>query len=320
VWEFQTVTKGFWGDPKLNAGAGIWMSPAVDTTTGTTFWSTGNPVPAPGTRDFPNAVTRPGPNLYSDTLLALDGRTGKLLWHNQVLPHDIYHHDFQNPPVLVEAGRRKLVIGSGKMGVLYGIDRESGELVWRTPIGKHANDKLQRLPLGKIVTVYPGFWGGVETPLALADHTVYALTNNMSTPYTATAWDAKDGTEAVHNLEGRTIFAKGSSELVALDARTGRIKWSHELPRIGFGAATVVNDLVFTATYDGMIYALARSDGHVVWSYQAPGGIVAWPAVSGDMIVWPIGLGRQPVLLAFRLGAKKPTALPRARPTAEAHG
>jgi outer membrane protein assembly factor BamB len=296
------------------------MTPGIDTTTGTTFWSTGNPVPAPGTRDFPNAVTRPGPNLYSDTLLALNGRTGKLLWHNQVLPHDIFHHDFQNPPVLFQAGKRKLVIGSGKMGVLYGIDRETGKLVWRTPVGRHLNDNLRRLPLGKIVTVYPGFWGGVETPLALADHTVYALTNNMPTPYTATAWDAKDGTEAVHNLEGRTSYNKGNSELVAVDGVTGRIKWSHKFPRVGFGAVTVINDLVFTATYDGMIYALARSDGHVVWHYQAPGGIVAWPAVAGDMIVWPVGLGRKPVLLALRLGATVPTVLPLARPKVPVHG
>jgi outer membrane protein assembly factor BamB len=314
LWDFQTVQKGFWGNPNLNAGGGIWMPAAIDTATGTTYWATGNPVPAPGTRDEPNARSRPGPNLYTDTLLALDGRSGKLLWHNQLVPHDMFHHDLQNPPVLTEARGRKLVIASGKMGVVYAVDRETGALVWKRPVGTHRNDELKTLPLGKAVTVYPGFWGGVETPLALADGTIYALTENLPTPYTATAWNAKDGHEAVEHLEGRTSYAKGTSELDAIDVATGRIKWRHAFPTVGFGAATVVNDLVLTATYDGTIYALARAGGKVLWRFHAPGGIVSWPAVAGDTIVWPVGLGRDPGVLALRLGAHGPTEAPRARP------
>ncbi len=72
---------------------------------------------------------------------------------------------------------------------------------------------------------------------------------------------------------------------------------------MGFAGATVVNDLVFTASLDGIIYALSRDDGHVVWQYQAPGGTNAWPAVASDTIVWPIGLGDKPLVLALRLGA-----------------
>ncbi|MDX6398736.1 MAG: hypothetical protein QOJ43_2144 [Gaiellaceae bacterium] len=320
AWEFQTVTKGFWGNPDLNSGAGIWFPPAVDASSGLTYWSTGNPAPAPGTGGHPNGSSRPGPNLYSNTMLALRLESGKLAWHHQVASHELFHHDFQNPPILVDSAGRQLVVGSGKLGVVFAFDRRTGKLVWKRPVGRHEHDGLKRLPPGKVVTVYPGFWGGVETPGAYADGTLYFEVVNMPTPYTATAWEAKDGQTSVENLEGRTEYDKGTSELVALDAATGAIKWSRPFPAPGFGAATVVNDLVFTATYDGMIYAVSRADGKVIWRFQAPGGINAWPAVAGNVIVWPVGLGRKPVLLALKLGAAGKPVRPDARPALEDEG
>jgi outer membrane protein assembly factor BamB len=314
AWEMQTVEKGYWGNPAVNGGAGIWFPPAVDGATGLTFWSTGNPGPAPGTKDFPNASSRPGPNLYSNTLLALDGRTGKLVWFNQLLPHDMLHHDLQNAPILVEAGGRKLVVASGKMGVVYALDRRSGKLVWKRAVGRHENDTLKEFPAGKATVVYPGFWGGIETPGAFADGTLYFQVDDLPTPYEATAWEAKDGRESVEHLEGRTEYAKGTSSLVALDAASGKVRWTHRFPTVGFGAATVVNDLVFTSTYDGVVYALRRSNGSVAWRWQAPGGINAWPAVSGDTLVLPVGLGLHPALVALRLGAGGDLPIERARP------
>jgi len=318
AWEMQTVEKGYWGNPAVNGGAGIWFPPAVDDATGLTFWSTGNPGPAPGTKDFPNASSRPGPNLYSNTLLALDGRTGRKLWHNQLKPHDIFHHDLQNPPILARAGGRRLVIASGKGGRVFALARDSGRLVWDTPIGIHRNDTLRKLPADDSpVTVYPGFWGGVETPGALADGTLYFLTNNLPTPYTATAWQSDDASQTVQNHEGRTPLDQGTSELVALDAASGRELWSHPFRQIGFGGATVVNDLVLTATYDGTIYALRRDDGSVAWRGYAGAGIIGWPAVAGDSIVWPAGLGRDPALVALTLGGDSEAVRPRTRAEVE---
>ena len=66
---------------------------------------------------------------------------------------------------------------------------------------------------------------------------------------------------------------------------------------------TYVNDLVFTATFQGKIYALDRATGATVWTYDAPGGMNGWPAVADDIIVWPVGLANPPRLVAFRLGA-----------------
>jgi outer membrane protein assembly factor BamB len=313
-WRFRTVTKGFWGRPDVNAGGGIWFPPAVDTRTGTTFWSTGNPAPAPGTKDYPNASSRPGPNLYTNTLLALDGRTGRKLWHNQLKPHDIFHHDLQNSPILVTAAGRRLVIASGKGGRVFALDRETGERIWEAVVGIHRNDTLRKLPADdRPIVVYPGFWGGIETPGAFDGKTLYFLTENLPTPYTSTAWRSDDGAQSVQNHEGRTPLDKGTSELVALDAATGHERWSHRFDQIGFGGATVVNDLVFTATYDGTVYALRRGDGSVAWRGNVGAGIIAWPAVAGDTLVWPAGLGRDPELVALRLGGHEKAVEPRTR-------
>jgi outer membrane protein assembly factor BamB len=307
AWDFETVEKGFWGNQGVNSGGGVWFPPAIDTATGRTFWSTGNPAPGPGTTEFPNAASRPGPNLYTNTVLAMDGRSGRKLWHHQAKPHDLFHHDLQNPPILTRAGGRDLVIASGKGGTVFAIDRTSGRRVWTRPIGRHSGDLLRRLPADdRPVEIYPGFWGGMETPGALADGTLYFVTENLATPYTATGWKSTGGDQNVQNLEGRTPLEKGTSEVVAIDAATGRVRWTHALPMVSFGAATVVNDLVFVATYDGTVHALRRRDGADVWSFQAPAGIVAWPAVAGDTIVWPAGLGREPALFALRLGGGLP--------------
>jgi hypothetical protein len=66
---------------------------------------------------------------------------------------------------------------------------------------------------------------------------------------------------------------------------------------------TVVNDLIFTATLDGMIMALSRANGDIIWQWQAPGGTNAWPAVAGDTILWPIGIGGSPKMIALKLNA-----------------
>jgi outer membrane protein assembly factor BamB len=318
IWSFQTVEEGFWGNPDVNSGAGVWFPPAIDTKTGMTYWSTGNPSPMPGVVDYPNASSRPGPNLYSESVLALDGKSGSMAWYNQVRSHDLLNYDLQNSNMLataqIKGQQRDVVIATGKMGYVYAIDSASGEMYWKTPVGVHENDELQELPLdGTVITATPGFWGGIESPAATADGVVYVADVNLPSPYTATAFGSTDGDKAVTNIEGRIQYAIGNSEIIALDINTGAILWSTPLPAISFGAATVVNDLLFVADYEGVIYALTRADGHIVWKYQAPGGIIAWPAVAADTIVWPVGLGRTPQIVALRLGGKEKTVAPAAR-------
>ena len=105
-------------------------------------------------------------------------------------------------------------------------------------------------------------------------------------------------------LKSQDSFSNGTGELVALDVNTGNVLWDKPFPALNVGGATVVNDLVFTATFDGMIYAFNAATGAQVWTYQAPGGVNSWPSISGDTIIWPVGLGSVPSVLAFKLGAK----------------
>jgi len=160
LWSFNTVKNGrLWGNPKVNSGGGAWYPPAVDTSNGTTYWGIGNPAPYPGTKAFPSASSRPGPNLYTDSELALNN-SGELQWFQQVKPHDLFDGDFQISPILATAtiggSSRDIVIGSGKLGHVVAFDRQTGEELWDTPVGLHRNDDLTTIPRGEDHDRCPG--------------------------------------------------------------------------------------------------------------------------------------------------------------------
>jgi glucose dehydrogenase len=306
TWTFQVVEEGFWGHPEVNSGGGLWFPPAIDTETGVSYWGSGNPSPVPGIKGWPNGTSRPGPNLYTNSLIALDHHTGKMVCYNQVKPHDLFNLDFQVSPMLVHASINgsdtKIVVGSGKLGIVYGFDPNTCKTLWKTPVGLHQNDDLQELPLDRSTTwVAPGAWGGVETPMAFADNTVYAATANLPSPYNATAFDAETPMQALNRSEGGTLMNNGTADVYALDAATGEVLWKQSFNKPIFSGVTVVNDLLFFATWDGTVYALSRQDGSTVWQWQAPGGTNSWPAVAGDTIVWGFGLGDSPSMIALSL-------------------
>lgn len=293
VWSFSTIEDaGLWDDPSTNSGGGAWYPPTIDEATGRMFWGTGNPGPYPGIDGAPNGSSRPGDNLYTCSVVALDHASGELAWHYQDRKHDLFDLDFQNSPILAEleiAGKmRAIAIGSGKTGTVAALDRETGELLWRTPVGKHQNDELSEVPEGG-VEVLPGDLGGIETPPAYADGVVYLPIVNWSRFYVPTG-SGDQGTDP-----------KG--EVTALDAATGDVLWTKELPAPSFGGAVVSNDLVFTSTFpDGVIYALDRKTGDIVYSYTAPLGINAPLVVTGSTLLVAAGTGvGVPSLLALRL-------------------
>jgi hypothetical protein len=128
--------------------------------------------------------------------------------------------------------------------------------------------------------------------MALSDGILYVPVVNLFGDYTPTSFDP-----STFNI------GAGTGELIALDVATGNQLWSQSFDSINIGAATVVNDLVFTSTMSGKIYAFDKISGDKVWEYQAPGGINGWPAVSKDYILFPMGLGPAPQLIAFKIGA-----------------
>ncbi|HLW00212.1 MAG TPA: PQQ-binding-like beta-propeller repeat protein [Ktedonobacterales bacterium] len=292
-WSFNTVKDGdLWGNPQVNSGGGAWYPPAIDTRTGTTYWGIGNAAPFPGTQQYPNGSSRPGPNLYTDSELALT-RSGQLQWYQQIKPHGLFDDDFQASPILttamVQGVERQVVIGSGKLGSVVAFDAQTGQPLWKTAVGQHHNDETQTIPAGQTITVLPGTLGGVETPMALSDGVVYVPIVNAAAEFSATT---------VVNQ----VLTTGTGELDALDVSTGKLLWAAPLKAPDFGGATVAGDLVFTSTFTGQVLAFNRSSGHQVWSWQAPTYTNGLLTVVGDTLLVPAGLGKTPMLMALSVG------------------
>jgi glucose dehydrogenase len=294
VWDYSVIEDpDLWGDPGRNSGGGVWHPPAIDAERGIAYFGTGNPYPFPGAPGFPNGSSRPGDNRWTDSMLALDIETGELVWGHQAVPHDIFDRDTTiaaRTDVEIDGETRSVAVSTGKVGVVYGLDADTGERLWRTEVGVHQNDDLTEID--GPTEVLPGSLGGVLTPIAIADGTIYATVVNAAARYS--------GPEESSAGFG-VMLGTRNSQVVAIDAATGEIQWDVELDGDSFGGATVSGDLVFTSTFAGEILALDRSSGEEVWSYQAPGGINGWPAIAGDQLIVPVGVGDAPQVMAFGL-------------------
>jgi outer membrane protein assembly factor BamB len=297
AWHFNTVPDSLWGDKKLNAGGGLWYPPSFDDK-GSMYFGTGNPVPFPGAPGKPWGASRPGPNLYTDSLVKLDAKTGKLQWFYQQTPHDLFDWDFQNSPILTSVGGRELAIGSGKSGIVVALDAATGKPVWKTAVGKHNGhdeDGLKAMRGEKLpatMSVSPGTLGGVIAPLAANETTLFVPVVNHAVQFSA-------------NGE-RNESSPLTGEMVALDIKTGKLKWDQQYEAAAFGAPVAVNDMVFFATFDGTVHGLDAATGGEVWQQALPAASNTAVMASGDTLLVPAGIavaeGQKPQLVAYRLG------------------
>jgi outer membrane protein assembly factor BamB len=297
-WNFNTVPDSLWGDTKVNSGGGLWQPPSFDDK-GFMYFGTGNPAPYPGTPEKPWGASRPGANLYTNSMVKLDAATGKKEWHFQLTPHDIYDWDFQDPPLLIDAGGKELAVGAGKSGIVVALDANTGKPVWKRPVGTHNghdNDNLyaMRGESSKIKAgeVFPGVLGGVIAPMATDGKTIFVPVVN--------------GSSTIGNGAELGGGGEQSGELVAIDAASGKVKWNQEFSSPLFGAPTVVNDVVFATSFEGSVYAFDASSGGELWVETLPAGINTSVSISGDTVIAPAGLagaeGQTPEIVAFRLG------------------
>jgi outer membrane protein assembly factor BamB len=290
-WKFDTIQKA-WRYPLEAGGGGLWYPVSVDSQ-GRLYAGNSNPSPWGGSPKRPNGGAFPGSALYTDSLLVLDARSGRLLWHDQVTPHDVRDYDFQATPILATVDGDELVFGAGKAGRVIAWDRGTRRRRWTALVGLHRND-VGPLP-GRRVTVCPGLLGGVETPMAYADGRLFVPVVDLC------GWGSASGGQQLTSLDP----ARGKGRLVALDAATGRIAWERRLPSPAFGCATVSNDVVFTSTFDGTVYAFGTADGKLAWRAGMRAGINACPAVLGDLVLFGAGAPRRgdatPELVAFGL-------------------
>jgi outer membrane protein assembly factor BamB len=287
-WRFDTIA-GRWPHPREAGGGGAWQTPTL--AGGVLYVGTANPLPWGGSRERPNGGAYAGPARWTDSLLALDAKTGALRFADQVTPHDVRDYDFQNPPLL--AG--DFVVGSGKAGRV--VAWRGRRRVWTTAVGLHRNDEGP-LPR-RAVAVCPGLLGGVETPAAAADGRVFVPVVDLC--YRENAFGA--AAQSFTSVDP----SRGRGRLVALALGTGRRLWERRLPSPDFGCATVAHDVVFTSTFDGTLYGFRTSDGKLLWRAIAPAGVNACPSVTGPRLFVAAGVRRdahsQLELIAYEVGA-----------------
>ncbi|MFY9488504.1 MAG: PQQ-binding-like beta-propeller repeat protein [Solirubrobacterales bacterium] len=299
IWEWDSVIDKVADKVQGPGVGGSWNAPLVGDDN-SVYWGIGNPYTS-----IKEGIENPSEGLYLDSTVKLDAKTGKLDWHYQGVPNDFYDWDMHLSPIAAKIDDRDVILDGGKMGYVYAYDAKDGKLIWKKAVGKHnGHDDDPKLALeGKFkpktpYTVYPGTLGGIETNMAYADETIYAPVSNLSYTHKDIA--------STDVFEGLQDYDKGDGQMVALDVKTGDIKWDTKLPSMVYGAATAVNDLVFTTTYDGHLFALDRDNGEIVFQDKLPAGANSPIAVSDDTVIVPAGVAQgkdKPAsLIAYTIG------------------
>jgi alcohol dehydrogenase (cytochrome c) len=291
AWRFWTVPKP--GEPLSETwkGKGIdhpsastWFTGSYDAQLGTLYWQAGNPGP-----DY-NGDERMGDNLYSDSTLALDAKTGKLKWYFQYTPHDVWDWDAAQPEVLIDApweGQpRKLLLHANRNGFFYILDRTNGKLLLAKPF-------VKKLTWAKEI-------GADGRPVLNPDHTptsdgtVTCPAVEGATNWFSTSYNPATGFYYLQTLEKCNVYVKSPIDweagkaffggatrgvpgdnpqkvLRAIDIRTGKIAW--ELPQKGRaeswgGTLATSTGLVFVCEDSGAFMAVDAANGKMLWNFQ----------------------------------------------------
>ncbi len=327
VWEFFLVpraereaTRGPQGATPLNmstwenvsgipvSGGGTWTSYTLDTETGELYVPGGNPAP-----DF-DLSAREGENLYTDSVVVLDAKTGDYKRHFKLVPKDWHDWDVSNPPVLIQTiGGKQLMLVAPKDGHLYGFDRATNALLYRVPVTRVENADAP-FSLDRAVHFCPGSVGGAEWNSPAYDpQTNLVLIGEVEWCNTVRLEDSKKLRAAppgqlwtgmaTLNPFGKAGYADGNwaGWVYATDADTGVWKWrlKSNYPIVG-GMSPTAGGLVFFGDLGGNFYALDAADGQKLWGQELGGaiggGVITYTAngaqkvavASGfTMIAWP---------------------------------
>jgi len=296
------------GDAWKTGGASIWLTGSYDPALNLTYWGTGNPSP-----DWYPAQ-RPGDNLYSDSVIAVNPDTGEMKWHFQFTPNDAYDYDSVQIPVLVDRdwnGRpAKLLLWANRNGFFYVLDRATGQFLLGKPFvklnwasGLDARGRPIQTPLADGEPIFPGVQGGTNwyspsysprTGLmyvpAWENNSAY-IRRQPSTyqpggrGFTGGGWTTAaptpdaPGTPALR----RGAFnlwteATGTGAVIAIDPATGEAKWKFAMTDVtDSGILTTATDLLFTGGREGYFQALDARSGRLLWKTNLGGQIVNGP-------------------------------------------
>jgi alcohol dehydrogenase (cytochrome c) len=313
LWRLWTVPRpgepgaDTWGSGAAqSAGGTTWNNGSYDPETNTIYWGTGNPAP-----DF-NDDDRPGDNLYTCSLLAIDADTGKIKWYFQFSPHENHDWDSAEPPILFDAkigGKmRRLVALANRNAFYYVLDRDTGKFITGVPFAKEtwakgldANGRPilnpnQQPTLGQGTLVYPSITGAVDWPSpSYSPDTGLFYVNAHETG----AYYIK-GTGKIEPGQPKGIVGGGGVRALlgeqsygairALVATTGKLKWQYRLFTTAWvGTLATAGGLVFSGTDEGNFFALDASTGKLLWQFYMGHGLRSNPvtyALDGKQYVF----------------------------------
>ena len=260
-------------------GGGVWMNPAVDLKARTIWFVVGNPSP-----DLYGAI-RPGDNLYTDSLVAVNLDTGAYKCHFQYIAHDVWDLDAVSPVILADVKGKdgKMIpaaLHGGKTGHVYVNDRRDCSLV-RYSEAMVPQENMWVLPTPEGARMLPGANGGVEwSPMAFDAKSRLAIALNLHQPMTYHVEEA--------NYPGGKLWLGGAFKTIpsekqwgrvaAVNVDTGKLAWKHdtEQPLIGGGLATA-GGLFFFGEGNGSFNALDSKTGKKLWSFNCGAGANAQP-------------------------------------------
>ncbi|WP_421831421.1 pyrroloquinoline quinone-dependent dehydrogenase [Limnobacter sp.] len=271
-------------------GGSAWSTPAIDRKNGILYFGTGNPSPQM------EGSSRPGDNLYTASLVALDVRTGKLKWHYQQVPHDMWGYDVASPPVLFTSqhqGQAIEAVGqAGKTGWFYVHNRITGELLFKSEafVPQH---NMFTLPTEQGNVIYPGVIGGSNwSPVSVDEQRRMVFIAGIHWPvkYQLHALKAK-GNKPALKYSSMSPIEDGEKYglLSAIHLDTGKLVWQHKVnaPLIG-GVLSTQTGLVFSGEGSGEFFALDSNTGKRVWQHNNSAGVNAPPVayeVSGKQFL-----------------------------------
>ncbi len=301
VWRFNTIPKPgepgseTWSnkDVMAHGGGAVWAPMSLDAAAGLLYVPVANPAP-----DF-HDDNREGANLYTNTMLVLDVRTGKMKWYYQAHPHDTHDYDTTQVSPLFDSSvggkKRKLVAVSGKDGLMHVLDRETKEHLYEVPVTTRLNTEVP-LKSTEAIRVCPGVLGGVQWNGPAFNPGTNMLYVN------AVDWCGtfREATEA-RFVAGQVYMGgthisdpaeKAHGWLTAVDASTGKVAWKYESAKPMLAAVTTTSaDLIFTGELTGDFLALDAKTGKVLNRFNTGG------AMNGGVITYAIN-GKQYVAVA----------------------
>ena len=318
LWRTSTIARpgepggDTWGDLPLRfrAGSDAWIAGSYDAETNLVYWATAQAKP------WARAVRgTAGDALYTNSSLALDPDTGELVWHYQYLPGETHDMDEVFESVLIDLDGRRSLFKMGKLGILWQIDRTTGEFINATDIGYQnilsvdsETGEVRYRPgmipeIGVEIEMCPstsGFksWRAMAfSPLTNALYIPVALNCELATFGPAERILGGGGTGPVRRINTPHPASEGNlGELLVIDIRNGEVMWRHRTPSpINTAALTTAGGLVFAGDWDRHMYAYNASSGDILWQTRLPTSTQGFPisylADGKQYVAIPVGGG-----------------------------